>query len=282
MSDRAGFAARLAGELTNVVFCWRVARTDGVTLGFTTHDRPLVIGGVRYASEPGMSPSAIAASDAAEADTMEIAGALTADAITAADLAAGRYDGASVRLFMVDWTDPDGAALLLARGTLGEVRRKLSGAGGSFTADLSGPLAGLEATAIEAYSPECRAELGDARCRVAMAGRSERGVVASASGAARFALAAVPAGGPDLVLGRCRVLSGPSAGFDRRIAAVSGADIDLADPLPAALAPGDRVELRQGCDKRLATCAGRFANAANFRGEPHVPGADLLTRFPGV
>ena len=35
-------------------------------------------------------------------------------------------------------------------------------------------------------------------------------------------------------------------------------------------------------DGLLATCAGRFANAVNFRGEPHLPGMDLLTRYPGA
>ena len=38
----------------------------------------------------------------------------------------------------------------------------------------------------------------------------------------------------------------------------------------------------QGCDKMLATCSGRFGNVANFRGEPHLPGMDLLTRYPGA
>ena len=281
MNGRAEFAPKLACELTTIVFCWRIARTDGVTLGFTTHDRALLIGGVRYAAAPGMSPSAIASSDGMDADTMEIEGALTADAITAADLSAGRYDGASVRLFMVDWTDPEGGTLLLARGTLGEVTRRLAGAGGSFAATLNGPLKALEATAIETYSPECRAELGDARCRVALAGLGERGEVAG-GGATSFSLAAAPAAGDRLASGRCRVLSGANAGIDRRIAAVTGDTVELADALPVALAPGDRVDLRQGCDKRLATCSGRFGNAANFRGEPHVPGADVLTRFPGV
>lgn len=42
-----------------------------------------------------------------------------------------------------------------------------------------------------------------------------------------------------------------------------------------------RVRLTQGCDKQLATCRDRFANAANFRGEAHLPGNDLLTRYPG-
>ena len=44
---------------------------------------------------------------------------------------------------------------------------------------------------------------------------------------------------------------------------------------------GALVELTQGCDKLLATCAGRFGNAVNFRGEPWLPGIDLLTRYPG-
>ena len=42
------------------------------------------------------------------------------------------------------------------------------------------------------------------------------------------------------------------------------------------------VELIEGCDKSLATCAARFGNAANFRGEPYLPGMDLLTRYPGA
>jgi len=42
------------------------------------------------------------------------------------------------------------------------------------------------------------------------------------------------------------------------------------------------VELVEGCDKSLATCATRFANAVNFRGEPYLPGIDLLTRYPGA
>jgi hypothetical protein len=42
------------------------------------------------------------------------------------------------------------------------------------------------------------------------------------------------------------------------------------------------LRLWQGCDKRLVTCSQRFANAVNFRGEPHVPGGDILTRFGGI
>jgi uncharacterized phage protein (TIGR02218 family) len=48
------------------------------------------------------------------------------------------------------------------------------------------------------------------------------------------------------------------------------------------VAVGALVELIEGCDKIFATCRDRFANGENFRGEPHLPGADLLTRYPGA
>lgn len=268
---------RLTADLTFLALCWRVARRDGATLGFTTHDAPLVVGGLRHDSAPGMTPSAVVASDGLDVDTMEVAGALTADAITAADLQAGRYDGAEVRLFMVDWRAPDAGQQRLAIGTLGDVTSG-SGADAGFVATLRGPTAALGVTVIETYSPECRAELGDRRCRVAMRGRARRGAVATVDGQ-RITVAGVASAG-GYAQGRLRVLDGSAAGLDTRITGSDGATLLLDEVL--ALTPGTPVELREGCDKRFATCAGRFGNAANFRGEPHVPGGDLLTRFPGA
>ena len=35
-----------------------------------------------------------------------------------------------------------------------------------------------------------------------------------------------------------------------------------------------------GCDRQLGTCRDRFANVANFRGFPHIPGNDFVLRYP--
>lgn len=273
----SGFQDRLDGETTTLAVCWRVARTDGVTLGFTTHDRPLDIGGVRYASTPGMAPSAITTGDGLDVDTMEVSGALSADTITAADLDAGRFDGAAVTIFLADWAG--GADVLpLARGVLGNVARHRVGTGGSFIAELRGPTAAFERTAVETCSPECRAELGDARCRVDLAPLT----MLTTAGEAMDGRLATVAGGERFANGRLRVLAGPNAGLDVRIADAGDGWIEPFEALPFAPGPGTRVELREGCDRRFATCRDRFDNALNFRGEPHVPGGDLLTRFPGV
>ncbi len=275
----AALGAALAGELTFLALCWRIVRSDGVALGFTTHDAPLWVGGLRHASAPGMAPSAVVSGSGLDADTMEIEGGLSSAEVTAADLAAGRYDGAAVRLTLVDWRDPDGGAQLLAQGTIGAVAIG-SGADAGFTATLRGPTAVLEAVAVEAYSPECRAELGDARCRVALRGRSRRGHIAANTGNA----VAIEGLGPDDVAfytdGRLRLLDGADAGTERRIIGSDAERLLLDTSLSAAI--GVAVEILQGCDKRFATCRDRFANAANFRGEPHVPGGDLLTRFGGL
>jgi uncharacterized phage protein (TIGR02218 family) len=266
-------SAALADELTHLALCWRLVRRDGVALGFTSHDRPLLVNGLWHQSRPGMSPSAVVLGDGVAADDMEVAGALSAGALTATDLLAGRWDGARLALFLVDWREPDAGRQWLAEGTLGDVAVG-SGADAGFTAELIGPGAALAASVVETCSPECRAELGDARCRVDLRPR-ERVASISAAAADRVQLAGITLG--DHVHGELAVLDGAQAGLVRRLVAAADGWLILDEPL--ILAIGTRVRLREGCDKRFSTCRDRFGNARNFRGEPHVPGADLLTRY---
>ncbi len=58
------------------------------------------------------------------------------------------------------------------------------------------------------------------------------------------------------------------------------ATLTLFLPQPFAIQLGDAFRVWPGCDKRLATCTGRFGNVLNFRGEPYLPGQDELMRYP--
>lgn len=267
------------GPLTTVAICWRVERRDGVAIGLTDHDRDLLIDGLVHRAAPGMVPSAISRSDGLDADTMTVSGALTSAAIGERDLLAGRWDGAAVTIFAVDWCDVT-QRVALGTGTIGAVETQDDG----FSAELRGIAAALERPVAEATSPTCRAELGDARCRVAMAVRRRFARVTAAEGSVLTLDVAEPATGAwgD---GRLRWLSGDNGGLESAVAASTGAEggtaVTLRTPPPFAVAAGTLIEVSEGCDKTLATCSARFANAANFRGEPYLPGIDLLTRYPG-
>lgn len=271
----SGDSAWLAAPLVTLALCWRLERRDGVTIGLTDHDRDLVIDGLRYAAAPGMTPSAIRRSCGIDADTMQVDGALTSDAIGERDLIAGRWDGARVVLFAADWSG-EGSPVDLGEGRLGSVELHDD----AFSAELTGIAAMLDRPVVEATSPECRAELGDRRCRVPMGARRRYLRVVAQDGASLTVDAAEPVGNA-YGGGRLDWLGGDNAGLAAAVAQSDGDTVQLRAAPVFPVAPGTLVELVEGCDKSLATCSGRFGNAANFPGEPYLPGIDLLTRYPG-
>ena len=266
-------AAWLDPELTTLAFCWRLDRRDGITLGFTSHDRDLELDTLLYRASPGMVPSAIEKSTSFDADSVDLSGVLASDSITNEDLIAGRWDGARLRLFAVDWTNPDTAPFVLVSGSLGSVQV----AGEQFQVELRGAGAVLDTPVVETTSPDCRAALGDERCRVDMSGRRSFVAVGAASGLV------IPVGQslvPGLyAYGYLRWFDGANSGQGNMILANDSATVTLTEPPAFPVQPGDRAEITEGCDRRFETCATRFGNGLNFRGEPHLPGNDLLTRY---
>jgi uncharacterized phage protein (TIGR02218 family) len=265
----------LKGEVATIALCWRIERCDGVTIGLTAHDRDLVVGGLAYRAAPGMTPSAVVRTAGLDADTMDVGGALTSRAIDERDLIAGRWDGARMLVFAVDWaTGVEHAAL--GEGRIGAVELTDHG----FTAELRGTTAALERAVVEVTSATCRAELGDRRCRVAMAGRRRMARVVAIDDVA-VTLDAVEPVADGYGGGLLRWFGGANSGLESAVAASAGATLTLHAPPAFRVAAGTLVEAIEGCDKTVATCAARFGNVANFRGEPYLPGVDLLTRYPG-
>ena len=85
-------------------------------LGFTDHDRPLTVDGDDCSSRrPGFSASEARDTLGLAVDTVDVEGALSSDAISEADIAAGLYDGATVETLLVNWREP-GAVRAAAHG----------------------------------------------------------------------------------------------------------------------------------------------------------------------
>jgi uncharacterized phage protein (TIGR02218 family) len=263
------------GEVTSMALCWRLERTDGAGIALTSHDEAFDRDGVTYAPAPGMMPASITRSIGLNAGAGEVSGALSSDAIEEKDLALGRWDGAGMRLSAFDWTDAAGEPITLLAGQIGSVALD----GDSFSADLQGAAARLHDPVCPSTSAECRAQFGDRQCRVDLAGRTMRATVVETNGSGLTVDQSVD---ERYVLGRLRFMSGDNCGLTSVVLSAVGSTLQLRDLPRGTVQPGCRVELHEGCDKRFETCVSRFGNAVNFRGEPHLPGNDLLTRYPGA
>ena len=272
--------AHLDTGTTTLAWCWRIRRADGLTLGFTDHDRTLAFDGTAFEPEAGFTASEIRAGSDLSVDAQEAEGVLSSDRISETDILDGRWDGAEVEVWRVNWADP-AQRVLMRRGSLGEIRRGRV----AFVAEVRSLAHVLDQSVGRTFQAFCDARLGDARCRVDL-DRSEfrgTGTVTEARRDRAFTATGLDGFATGwFVHGALEWATGANAGRRAEVAGHSaGAEVILtlaAAPL-RGIAPGDAFTVTAGCDKQLGTCAAKFANVPNFRGFPHIPGQDAVLRY---
>ena len=160
-------AARIESGAATLCHAWVVTRADGGRLGFTYHDRDLVVDGVVCRAASGWTKGAAEVATGLAAGSLAIGGVLDGEAVKEAEVAAGLWDQARVALWRVDWRRPE-LRVRLGAGRLGRIVRD----GEGFVAELEGPMAALERVVGRTYGRLCDAVLGDARCGVEPGGRA--------------------------------------------------------------------------------------------------------------
>lgn len=282
MAGAEGLHAHLATGATTVCRAWAVVRRDGTVYGFTDHDRDLAFDGIAFLASTGLTARALQQTTGLSVDNTEALGALSDVSVSEADLLAGRFDGAEVRAWLVNWASVEDRVLQF-RGTFGEVSR----AGGAFQAELRGLTEGLNQPQGLAYQRGCSAILGDGNCRfdLAQPGYFAERAVEDVIDQRVFRFAQFASFDDRwFERGRLAAQSGAAIGLiglvknDRIVGA--GREIELWQSLGSDLVAGDVIRIEAGCDKRAATCREKFANFLNFRGFPHIPGEDWLTSYP--
>lgn len=272
-------AAHLATGATTLCAMVRLDLVDGSVLAFTDHDRALSFdlgdGAVEYLPDSGVRISDIALSSGFDADDVELVGPI-GETVTRVAVRGGRFDDATVRIFLVNWADLTQGAIRLLSGTV--VQAAEEGPRFKLTAHSQASKFAQEVgTTISAY---CRADFGDARCGYTVTPLSA--TVTAVTDARQFTVSFSGSYANDYFNRGTVTFTGGALNGCRPVEVfdwTSLGAVTLWTALPEAPEIGDTLELRQGCGKTRPDCLA-YDNVINFRGFPDVPGSDQVLKYP--
>jgi len=273
---------RIESGSASLCHVWLLARKDGVKLGFTDHDRDLVVDGVTCQAATGWTAGAAETALGYGPGSLAASGVLDSAAISETDIRLGRFDHAEIELRRVDWSLPD-LTVQLWQGHLSKLTRE----GERFMAEIEGPLGALDRVVGRTYGRLCDADLGDSRCGLGVSAPAYagQGQLVSVTGR-KLVLSGLDNYEPGWFSGGLITpLGGPALNIAAHSVRDDGKAVLVLQSVPlSALADilnvGKACTVRAGCDKAYATCKARFANSLNFQGFPHIPGDDFLSLYP--
>jgi uncharacterized phage protein (TIGR02218 family) len=232
-----------------------------------------VYGGLTYAAASGYTATAIQSTAGMAVDNLDLMGVLDSPAITIEDLIAGAWDGAQIEIERVNWRDLTIAGIKDRKGTLGEV----SAGDVQYTAELRGMAQKLQQPTGRRYDPLCDADLGDARCAVALGPLTVTGTITSVTDRRTFTDTGRAEASGFFEAGKLTWTAGANNGRSMEVRTFAGGVFILQLPMPADVAVGDTYSVYRGCKKRFTEdCVAVFANGDNFRGFPSVAGTDAM------
>lgn len=279
----ADFLAETRKPGLSLAMCWEIVTIGGVTLRFTNWDKEITtdVDGSPETFVPtsAFSPTALGQKNSLAVDNLNLLGVTSAD-ITEADLRAGLYSDATVRLWLCATSHVDYPLLALRKGTLGEVISR----GSEFEVEFRSLSHRLQRSIGRFWTTECDATFGDARCSLDLSSFTFTGTVAAVTNRRNME---ITLSGGDQALnyfryGTVEWTSGQNDGVKIEVLG-SSADtvLYLLYPTPFAVEVGDTVTLVRGCPKTMDFCVS-LSNLINYRGFPHIPVEEERFRTPNV
>ena len=266
----------LQGEVTTAAWCWKLTLRDGTVFGFTNHDEDIPLGGVTYEASTGFVPTAVETSNNMAVDNLDVEGFLDSNRIKAEDIAVGRFDFAKVEVFLCNWMNTKDPLLVIRKGTTGQIKTGKYG----FQAEVRGLLDAYQQSAGTVYQKSCRAKLGDLRCKVQLSSLAASGQVTQTNQDGTINTNLSQSKGY-FDYGVLTFTTGANSGCQYEIKTFDDGVLTLFLPTTFSVAVGDSFTITPGCDGNFSTCRTKFNNGMNFRGEPHIPGNDYQSSYPG-
>jgi uncharacterized phage protein (TIGR02218 family) len=265
--------AELNGAAYGICRLLKITRKNGAVLRVAEHQEDMVVEGETYVRARGLIVSSLPFALNASTNTADFEiSATDGGLIDPDDLRNGLYDSAEVVVSAASHLIPANGKLDLFRGNFGDIALTDVGLA---RIRVHGLLSRADQLLVEHYTPMCRTEFGDARCKVDLAPLTMAGTVTSISGFAitiSGAAASQPTG--YWALGLVIPTSGPGVGDAFEIRQWNPPTILTYLPAVGKLYAGDNINLTPGCDFTRAMCNDRWNNIINMRAEPYVPGED--------
>lgn len=274
--------AALDTGATTLARCWRLERRDGVVLGFTDHDLDLSFDGVMFEPGSGLTASAVESVTGLASDSHDVAGGLSSDRISDTDISMGRYDGATVTLYLVNWRDV-AQRIVLSRGQIGEIRRGDT----AFEAEIVGLSDKLGQPFGRAYMHSGETKLGAPESGVDLNNPLNfgEGTIGVAIEAQQFSVTGLTDFADGwFTNGILTWTSGANLGLEAHVKGHLTAGTETVVELwlspPQVVLPGDTFNITVGSGRSAAEYQERFGSLLNFRGFPHMPGDDIAASYP--
>lgn len=272
--------SHLDGDATTLCLLTRIACKDGTVIGFADLDVDIAYddgdGTVTYEAENGgLAPQRLQASSDLTVDNTELQGWVSSSGITEAQIRAGLFDYAQVRIYRVNYMDTSQGHEIVATGTAGETVFSANG----WKTEFRSLVQQLRQPISKLYSLTCRAKFGDAQCGKSFTWVS--GTVTSVGVETDRLFDSGVSGADDLYnLGVVEWLTGDNAGGQMEVDDFGSGEFVLSLAMPYAIQVGDTFRVRKDCNKEWDDasngCLFHWAGdrALHFRGEPHIPVAD--------
>lgn len=279
--------------LQKLAQCWSIARTDGVTLRYTTHDGPVTLQGEVYAPCDSLRVSAQSGGvlSGGTVGDAGVRGLIVDGAITQRDILGGLYDGAVVEVWEQQWDPTNEHGFIprrLARGIFG----KITHGDVAYNAELVSPGARLmQRPLLRPHTPACRHDLGEGLCPVDLGPLTVSGSVTATPARSAlhrsefrmFADSTRAEAEGYFADGRVTWTSGLNAGFSAEIRTNTAGVFTLWAPMPYKIAAGDAYTMTPGCNKTRGDHTVKFGlDMVDFGGFPDLPGNDAILQTPNA
>jgi uncharacterized phage protein (TIGR02218 family) len=290
----AALQAHYDSGATSVAYAILIQREDGQLMGFTGHDRPLVMDlspwdsaswdlaaetAFEFDAAHGLDVSNITTTAGFNVDNLELTTLDDGDPFDRDDVQAGRWRNAKFRIFRYRWdvtTTIDNDVETLIRGTFGEITLNDL----TITIELRGITQKLQQPVGIVSQQTCRARYGEqglGKCNKDVSAEVFALTVTAVGDKQTFTASAAVQADDYFGEGIVTWVIGNNAGVAQKVRAFAGGVFTLVLPMVLNIQVGDTFTALRGCRKRLSDCVAR-ANAVNFQGEPHRPTSDDMVR----